>query len=77
MKLAQDLINENHQLKNKMYEYEDIIKLIKKRISLNEKNIWEKCNHEWEKDYDVAFDDNCKYFCKKCKLWNNFYLYNH
>ena len=76
MKSAQDLINENNQLRNKMYEYEDIIRLIKKRINSNEKDLWEKCNHEWERDFDAAFDDNCKHFCKKCKLWRNSYFYN-
>lgn len=75
MKSVEELIDENNRLMNKIYEYDNIIGLIKKRIKENEKIVWKTCDHQWKRDYDVAFDDNCKYFCEKCKLWKNFYFY--
>lgn len=75
MKSVKELNQENKRLHNKINEYEEIINKIKKQIKENERIIWITCDHQWKRDYDVAFDDNCKYFCEKCYLWNNVYFY--
>ena len=71
------LLEENQKLRNKICEYSEIIGLIKKTIRKNESIIYRECSHEWERDYDCAFDDRCKRFCKKCKLWANPYMYQY
>ena len=48
----------------------------KKLILENEKKIWKQCNHHWIRDYNVAFDDRIKFYCSKCNLWRNEYMYN-
>jgi hypothetical protein len=40
-----------------------------------DKEIWSKCDHVWERDWSVSFDDRCKDFCKVCQLWKNQNLY--
>lgn len=40
-----------------------------------ERELWNKCEHVWERDWDVPFDDRCKYYCSVCKLWRNPHLY--
>lgn len=59
----------------------DIITLTRKieKLKSDNKNIerklWKTCEHVWERDWDVAFDDRCKYYCKVCQLWRNHHLY--
>jgi len=69
------LLEENKKLRKKIQEYSEIIELIKKTIRRNESIIYKKCPHEWERDYNCAFDDKCNKFCKKCNLWANPYMY--
>ena len=69
------LLEDNKKMRNKMYEYNEIISLMKKSIKNNEREIFKLCSHEWERDYDCSFDDHCKRFCKKCGLWANHYMY--
>ena len=71
----QKLIVANKQLRNENSNYKNMIESNNCLIKENEKIIWNKCQHVWERDYDVAFDDHIKYFCSKCGLWNNAYMY--
>ena len=73
---VQKLLYSNQKLNEEIYEYMNLIEANKKLISENEKQIWKKCLHNWERDYEVAFDDRIKYYCTKCKLWRNKYMYN-
>lgn len=73
---VQKLLYSNRKLNEEINEYMNLIEANKKLISENEKKIWKKCVHTWERDYDVAFDDRIKYYCTKCKLWRNQYMYN-
>ena len=70
------LLYSNEQLKKQINEYLNMVEANKKLIKNNEKQIWKKCNHKWERDYEVAFDDRIKYYCSKCNLWRNEYMYN-
>lgn len=70
------LLYSNGQLEKQIIDCLNIVKANKKLIKENEKKIWKKCNHNWERDYNVAFDDRIKYYCTKCKLWRNEYIYN-
>ena len=69
------LLNENDNLNKEIYKKEREIELAKKNITQNEKAIWKLCNHEWKRDHTVAFDDHIKYYCQKCLLWRNHYMY--
>ncbi len=62
-------------MKNQIINYEIEIEKLKKNIRKSEKELWLKCDHEWEYDTCCNFDDRTKYFCKKCKLWRNQYMY--
>ena len=64
--------NRNQQT---IYQLMDKIEYLKKTNKELEKNIWKKCQHEWEYDTASCFDDRTKYFCSKCKLWRNSYWY--
>ena len=69
------IIFANKKLKQDNLDYTNMIKSNNLLIRENEKIIWKKCDHKWERDYEVAFDDRIKYFCSKCGLWNNEYMY--
>ena len=45
------------------------------KLNNKEKVLWRICEHEWERDWNAAFDDHIKHFCKKCSLWRNKYMY--
>jgi hypothetical protein len=73
--LAHKLVNENLKLLEKIYDYDNSIKSIKKKIKENEKIIYKNCSHEWEYDESCGPYDRIKYRCKKCSLWRNDYMY--
>ena len=75
-KELEKMLYANQKLKEDIIYYTKMIEESKKLIHNNEKLIWKKCNHTWKRDYDVAFDDHIKYYCSKCGLWNNDYMYN-
>ena len=66
----------NEKLRKQISEHLNMVEANKKLIIENEKKIWKKCNHHWERDYNVAFDDRIKYYCSKCNLWRNEYMYS-
>lgn len=70
------LIKKKEKLVSENFTYENQIQKNRREIRILEKKIYKFCNHEWVRDWDVAFDDRCKYNCKKCKLWRNDYMYN-
>ena len=71
-----ELIEKKKNLVSDNFSYQNQIQKNKREIMSLEKNIYKLCNHEWVRDWDVAFDDRCKYNCKTCKLWRNDYMYN-
>ena len=71
MNKVNDLLNYNTKLLHETYELKKKIKEIENKITKNEKQIWENCTHEWIRDPNANFDDICKHYCKKCKLWRN------
>ena len=48
---------------------------LENKIKVHEKNLWLTCSHDWERDYDVPFDDKIKYKCSHCNLWRRASLY--
>ena len=40
-----------------------------------EREVWNNCEHIWCRDSTCMRDDYPKYYCKKCKLWNDKRLY--
>ena len=73
---AENLINENKILRDNIADHLRCIEIAKSQIKNNERQIWKMCSHEWKRDYDCAFDERTKYYCIKCKLWRNSFLYN-
>ena len=73
---AENLINENKILRDTIIDHTRSIEIAKNQIKKNECQIWKMCPHQWERDYDCAFDERTKYYCVKCKLWRNSFLYN-
>jgi len=69
------MLEDNKKMRNKIFEYNEIVTLINKSIKVNETKIFKLCSHEWERDNECAFDDRCKNYCKKCGLWSNPYMY--
>lgn len=72
---VKELIEENKILQKQIFDYSKLIKSAKISIRMNEKVIYQNCNHQWKRDWDCAFDDKCKYQCNKCGLWRNDYMY--
>ena len=70
-----EILNENTNLNSQICQLNAKIYELKKTITNNEKKIWKLCEHNWERDYTVAFDDHIKHYCKKCLLWRNHYMY--
>ena len=60
------LLDEEAMLGKRLFE----IKKEKQEIC---KKVWKECTHDWERCSD--YDDLCKFKCKKCMLYNNYYLY--
>ena len=71
-----ELLKKKKKLVNDNFSYQDHIQKNRIEIKMLEKKIYKCCSHEWIRDWDVAFDDRCKYKCKKCNLWRNDYMYN-
>ena len=72
---VEKLIFANKKLREDNNSYCKIINSNNSLIKENEKQLWKICDHQWQRDYEVAFDDRIKYFCSKCGLWNNEYMY--
>ena len=55
--------------------------IIKRRNQLEnvkkdiERDLYYTCNHEFILDNKDCYDDICKYICKKCKCYENEYMY--
>jgi hypothetical protein len=74
--LASKLVNENNELLNTIYQYNNSIRTMKKQIRENEKIIYKNCSHDWEYDESCGQYDRIKYKCKNCGLWRNHYMYS-
>jgi len=72
---SQALININLKLEQKIIKLNKEISQKKYLIKGNERLLFIMCNHEWEYDFSCNFDDATKYQCKKCRLWNNRFMY--
>ena len=72
---ANKLCNEIKELRSNIWLMEEKIRSTKEEISAKEKILWNTCEHEWKRDYTVAFDDHVKHCCQKCSLWRNHYMY--
>ena len=68
------LLEKNSMLLQKIHDLEFTITNYRRQIKENEKIIWKSCPHIWEKD-DCSGYDRTSYFCSKCKLWRNHYMY--
>lgn len=55
------LINECHEK----------IRFLKTEISVLNEQLYNTCDHKWERVSDYADDDLCKHMCNKCHLWRN------
>ena len=69
----EQLIIKNKSLKKLNNDYLQLIKKNKEEIRNNEKIIWRSCNHEWVRDKGCY--DDVVFYCKKCNLWRDRYLY--
>jgi len=47
------------------------IQLLQVEISSLNEELYEKCNHKWERVSNYEDDDICKHACKYCHLWQN------
>ena len=47
------------------------INLLQVEISSLNEELYEKCNHKWERVSNYEDDDICKHACKYCHLWQN------
>ena len=72
---VQNLVDSRKSNTNTICELNRRIEILREDNTSIEKELWTECEHEWERDWDVAFDDRCKYKCKTCQLWRNRYLY--
>jgi hypothetical protein len=73
---VQKLIDSLENNTNTIWKLNRQIEKLKDDNKSIERELWDKCEHEWKRDWDVAFDDRCKYFCKTCQLWRNRHLYH-
>ena len=66
-------------IKNKtanIINFEKQINQYKMEIKKTELTLWNTCKHEeWVYCTACAFDDPCKWYCRKCKLWKDKRLY--
>ncbi len=72
---VEQLCEQNQEHRYEIVDLREKILELEKTIKANEKVIWKECEHEWE--YDTAsgvYERNC-YYCKHCKLWRNYYMY--
>jgi len=74
---ASTLIQDIKREEKAIQELQKNIDEKKQCIRSYKQTLWTLCDHEWVRDYFVPFDDNCKYYCKKCELWRDkFYYFN-
>lgn len=72
---VQQLIESRKNNTDTIHELSRKIEELKRNTKHIERELWYKCEHVWERDWDVPFDDRCKYYCKVCHLWRNRHLY--
>ena len=69
--LISDLKSVNDRIQYIIKE-RSILENLKKDI---ERELYYTCDHEFILDNDSCYDDICKYVCKKCKCYDNEYMY--
>lgn len=81
MESSQDILSEIHSINNEKTDILNIIYLLKQRINKLdiqskelEKNLYEKCNHEWQVDR-TNIGEHTEFICKKCNLYKDNYYY--
>jgi hypothetical protein len=73
---AEELIQLKLDKQRKMYDYERRIKKIKEDIRDLEKKIYNKCDHNWERDYSYAgLYTKAETVCTKCNLYKDYNYY--
>ena len=73
---CEKLCNENQEYRYDIVEMREKILKLEDQIKKNEKIIWNNCDHVWEYDITSGQYERNRYYCKKCKLWRNSYMYN-
>ena len=73
---ANDLIDLKNNKKRMMYDFERRIKKIKQDIDEIDKEIYKKCEHNWERDYSYAGPyTKPEIVCTKCNLFKSYHYY--
>jgi len=70
-----ELLLENETSRYEIVEMREKIMVLEDKITANEKIIWTTCDHVWKYDIGVDSRDRNKYFCTKCHLWRNSFMY--
>ena len=71
-----NLVLEIENATNTIMSFEKKINQLKIEIRKKEKHLWNSCKHEtWVFCTACTFDDPCKWYCSKCKLWKDKRLY--
>jgi hypothetical protein len=69
------LCHENQEHRYEIVELREKIIQLENAIKNNEKIIWNNCEHDWVYDMSCGPYERNKYYCKKCRLWRNSYMY--
>ena len=72
---VEELSNQNQEYRYEIVEMREKILRLEEQIKSNEKVIWKNCEHEWKYDTCCGQYDRNNYYCAKCKLWRNSYIY--
>ena len=72
---VKELLSNNYEYRYEIVELRERIFELEKKIKDNEKIIWKECEHEWKYDTCSGPYERNNYYCVKCKLWRNYYMY--
>ena len=64
------IIEEYKKNKDDIYYHLRMIDVLRAKNKMLEREIYKKCEHSWERDYDDAGPySSTSFFCKKCSLY--------
>ena len=72
---CEKLCNNNQEYRYEIVDMREKISQLEKQIKINEKIIWKNCEHDWKYDTTSGQYERNSYYCKKCLLYNNCYMY--
>lgn len=65
-----DLVEQYNQNKDKIYKCLKEIDSLREKNQKLEKEIYKKCDHIWDREYDDAGPySSITYYCRKCSLY--------